>query len=882
MASLSVPPINNNGNVADWLNDSHGALQLLTYLPDEEENSDNERCKKFKASVRRFKSCKGHNAFAKWVVDEFNAVEKDPIATIPLIRFLQDIRSKNPKNTIPGHLSRVAFEKMLHLIPTIKYRLHNILGVDDLLYDKNEAVIFYDGGRDAKMGTLKAMSKEAETNDREVLIIDSRFPIGLEKHLACAKEAIRDCADLKDRIQGVAKYVCAAMGGTNVDEAEAEQHIRELRKSKKFETDVGEVLLGTIELGLCRHRAILFKWLCDHKELNIQTCLVRGKVNFNGGDGFKAHAWNICVVKQENHEETQKEYLVDVMNIKSGILLPNEEADAWNYKQTGGIGGVVNGGVTHTSVRRLDDLNPINYTKTPNTKNGQFIDEGTYGKVYKVRSKANDSMWYALKILKKVGGTSSINANYLKEINILLRVNHSNIIKLIWAFEDKDRDSTEEHPATNVHILLEYAGGHTLRHNIETQKEKGKLIDTDQLSFWLHHIALGMAYLHKPVVRRFGEESRIIHRDLKPENILICDGIAKIADFGVSKFLPQNASSATMTLIGTTKYMAPECNNPNWAQHASHKVDVWSYGIIIGYCLSGKEPEERDVPLQEKIYKEEDLKGGNFSDSIKINELHKKLKKLYTKCIGNVAYTDENCKQNIEKRPEFKDIEQEIQEMLVSSKKRARNDESNESYDIDKIINHYKEANPGCLPFVVACEEGKYDHIRCMVEHQCKPSGGRTCHTPAISKKVRIFLQKKGKSSILSRIQVTGLIAAVAQDKSKVVEYLLSLDGKVHGGKVEKLIQLDEHQDSVKKQNALHYACSECNENTVILEMLLEFMKTNNYSKEFINKQNGYGSTALDLAENFFKNDDAGKAVKAKKIKLIKDAGGIRSTDLEL
>ena len=35
----------------------------------------------------------------------------------------------------------------------------------------------------------------------------------------------------------------------------------------------------------------------------------------------------------------------------------------------------------------------------------------------------------------------------------------------------------------------------------------------------------------------YSEKRGIIHRDLKPSNILICDGIAKISDWGLSRVL---------------------------------------------------------------------------------------------------------------------------------------------------------------------------------------------------------------------------------------------------------------------------------------------------------------------------------------------------------
>lgn len=64
----------------------------------------------------------------------------------------------------------------------------------------------------------------------------------------------------------------------------------------------------------------------------------------------------------------------------------------------------------------------------------------------------------------------------------------------------------------------------------------------------------GLEYLH---------EKRIVHRDLKPGNILISVSgdiaTVKLADFGISKFLPDESSSITITsVMGTERWMSPE------------------------------------------------------------------------------------------------------------------------------------------------------------------------------------------------------------------------------------------------------------------------------------------------------------------------------------
>ncbi len=59
-------------------------------------------------------------------------------------------------------------------------------------------------------------------------------------------------------------------------------------------------------------------------------------------------------------------------------------------------------------------------------------------------------------------------------------------------------------------------------------------------------IAEGIVYLH---------ERNIVHGDIRPENIMMKDGVAKIAELGISKIMETTTES---TIVGTPFYLAPE------------------------------------------------------------------------------------------------------------------------------------------------------------------------------------------------------------------------------------------------------------------------------------------------------------------------------------
>ena len=104
----------------------------------------------------------------------------------------------------------------------------------------------------------------------------------------------------------LARKVSDRMGGPSDTILEnSESHLEELRKN------IGNAVpLGSIRLGVCRHRAILFKVVCDY--LGLKSRLVRGKME------DCPHAWNIIKQNEEYH-------LVDVMNSPDRLLKEGEK-----------------------------------------------------------------------------------------------------------------------------------------------------------------------------------------------------------------------------------------------------------------------------------------------------------------------------------------------------------------------------------------------------------------------------------------------------------------------------------------------------------------------------------------------------------------------------
>ena len=204
----------------------------------------------------------------------------------------------------------------------------------------------------------------------------------------------------------------------------------------------------------------------------------------------------------------------------------------------------------------------------------ETIGEGTFGKV-KLGIHKPTKQEVAIKILEKKNFISPKDLqNFKKEISILKKFNHPNIIKIYNIIEDE----------SNYYIIMEYASKGELFNYIVSKK---KLDEKEAADFYCQLIH-GLEYIHK---------NGITHRDLKPENLLIkYNNILTIIDFGLSNEYMNNQLLSTP--CGSPSYAAPEMILGK--KYCGLKTDIWSSGIILYAMVCGHLPfEDKD---QEKLY----------------------------------------------------------------------------------------------------------------------------------------------------------------------------------------------------------------------------------------------------------------------------------------
>jgi serine/threonine protein kinase len=201
----------------------------------------------------------------------------------------------------------------------------------------------------------------------------------------------------------------------------------------------------------------------------------------------------------------------------------------------------------------------------------ELVAEGGMGEVY-CGLDHQTGQRVAIKRLK--AGTGPVHAELLarftREAEILRRLDHPNIVKMLAVMEGAEQHS----------IVMEYVAGGSLRREL---RQRPVLAPVEALLLTLE-IADALSGAHR---------LRVIHRDVKPENVLIAlDGSVKLADFGLAR-IGDRSFTAPGTVLGTVAYLSPEVLG---GQEVDARTDLWSLGIVLFEMLSGVRPFVAPTP----------------------------------------------------------------------------------------------------------------------------------------------------------------------------------------------------------------------------------------------------------------------------------------------
>ncbi|KAJ0245136.1 Protein kinase domain-containing protein [Hirschfeldia incana] len=528
-----------------------------------------------------------------------------------------------------------------------KYSNSSFCSTEDSLPDG-----FFDAGRDRPFMPLSRYEKVLPLDSREVILLDRAKDEELDAITSSARALVarlkklnRLTADV-DNLQ-VASYlalfvsdhfggsdrasvvqttrkaasgsnyqkpfVCTCLTGNQDDLAALSKQVSETAQDVSL-SDVCEtslrsikskrnsivVPLGKLQFGICRHRALLMKFLCDRMEPPVPCELVRGYLD------FMPHAWNVVPVKRG---DSWVRMVVDACRPHDIREITDQEYFC-RYVPLNRLS---------ESICKRAELEPRSSFSSLST--GEGVERANSSLIRcKLGSTAAALKMRTLEVSgASVDDIRTFEYTCLGEVRILGALKHDCIVEL-YGHEISSKWITSENG--NEHrrilqssILMEYIEGGSLKGHIEKLAEDGK-----------HHVPMDLALsIARDISGALMElhSKDIIHRDIKSENVLIDldnqkangEPVVKLCDFDRAVPLRSHLHGCCIAhvgippanvCVGTPRWMSPEVframHEPNFY---GLEVDIWSFGCLIFELLTLQIPyyDLSELQIHESLQK---------------------------------------------------------------------------------------------------------------------------------------------------------------------------------------------------------------------------------------------------------------------------------------
>jgi serine/threonine protein kinase len=198
---------------------------------------------------------------------------------------------------------------------------------------------------------------------------------------------------------------------------------------------------------------------------------------------------------------------------------------------------------------------------------GPVLGIGTVGTIYTATDKATGQVVAIKRLHPTVSRDPLIGARFRREMTILEKLKHPNIIHYYGGGEDADG---------NLFYVMELVEGGSVR----------ELITASGALPWQVVVSCGRQICS---ALQCAHNHGIIHRDLKPGNLFLTrDGVLKLGDFGIARDVGASDLTAEGLTVGTHAYMAPEQITGDAS--ISGKADLYALGCCLYEMLTGRKP----------------------------------------------------------------------------------------------------------------------------------------------------------------------------------------------------------------------------------------------------------------------------------------------------
>ncbi|MET8038609.1 protein kinase [Streptomyces sp. NPDC005345] len=169
-------------------------------------------------------------------------------------------------------------------------------------------------------------------------------------------------------------------------------------------------------------------------------------------------------------------------------------------------------------------------------------------------------------------------ARFQREVQLAGRLAHQNIVTV----HDWGETSVDGRPT--LFLVMELVQGMPLHRRIRESTAEWPLA-----AAWVAQIAAALHAAHR---------KGVVHRDIKPANVLLThEGIVKVLDFGVAKFMGETVGARELTVtgapLGSPQYMSPE--QAEGARDVDHRSDLYSLGCLLYHAVTGRPPFTSNV-----------------------------------------------------------------------------------------------------------------------------------------------------------------------------------------------------------------------------------------------------------------------------------------------